>query len=401
MRKIIFINRYFYPDHSATSQLLTDLVFDLTKQNVDVQVITSRQIYDNPSSKLHAVETVCGVHIKRVWTSRFGRGRLWGRVLDYLTFYLSTAWCLARTVDRGDVVVAKTDPPLISVVAAVMVGMRGATLINWVQDMFPEVASALGVKGMAGVESLLRRLRNFSFRIASTNVALGNRMAAKIIAQGINPEKVKVIPNWSDGMKVKPIASDQNTLRKEWGVHDKFVVGYSGNMGRAHEFRTIIDTANLLKFDRNIVFIFIGNGANREWIGAEVRKLQLGNVIFKPYQDQDKLTQSLCVPDIHIISLWPKLEGLIVPSKFYGIAAAGRPALYIGDSDGEIPKILREEQCGYTINVGDAEGAAMYLRKLSSDRDAAYRMGLNSRSVFERRFDRKLSLALWREILQL
>lgn len=400
MGKIIFINRYFYPDHSATSQLLTDLAFALAREGRDVRVITSRQAYDNPLSELPAVESVNGVSIIRVWTSRFGRRRLWGRAVDYVTFYISAAWRLAMTAAQDDVIIAKTDPPLISVMAAAVVKLRKATLINWIQDLFPEVASALGINGINVLAPVLLKLRNASLRTAKINVVLGNRMAERIIAQGISSERIRVIHNWADGKDIKPLTRGDNQLREEWGLRNGFVVGYSGNMGRAHEFRTIIDAAELLKDEAGIVFLFVGDGAYRAWLEREVAKRGLGNVIFRPYQERGRLTQSLGVADVHLISLQPSLEGLIVPSKFYGIAAAGRAVLYIGDPDGEIPRIVRREKCGLTVSPGDSETVANCLRQWSLNRELVSEMGKNARTAFERRFDKEQALAAWREVLQ-
>jgi len=145
LMKIVFLNRYFFPDHSATSQLLSDLTFHLASQGREVHVITSRQLYDEPDTPLLSKEVVNGVMVQRVWTSRFGRGSLPGRALDYLTFYLSTLFALLRTVSRGDIVVAKTDPPLLSLVVAPVAWLKGARLVNWLQDVFPEVAGAVGM----------------------------------------------------------------------------------------------------------------------------------------------------------------------------------------------------------------------------------------------------------------
>lgn len=401
MGKVIFVNRYFYPDHSATSQLLSDLAFDLAQHAVDVHVITSRQVYDNPGFVLSSAERINDVSVRRVWTSSFGRQRLWGRAVDYLTFYASATWQLWRTVTKGDVVVAKTDPPLVSVIAAVVSRIRGAALINWVQDLFPEVASALGVKPVKAIDFLLRRLRNFSLHNAKFNVVLGERMAARIADQGVDPKSVRVIHNWSDGRVVKAIAHDQNDLRRRWGLEGKFVIGYSGNMGRAHEFRTIIESADLLRNESGTIFLFIGGGAFRTWLEREATTRGLSNVIFRPYQERSRLSQSLGVADVHLISLQPSLEGLIVPSKFYGIAAAGRAVLYIGDPEGEIPRIIRNEKCGQTVMVGDAETLANCLRRWSADSGLVSEMGRNARLVFERRFDKDRALAAWREVLQL
>src|SRR4029077_12500742 len=150
--KVVFVNRFFYPDHSATSQILADLTFHLAKTGIAVHVITGRQVYDDPDSTLPSNDLIQGVRVIRVWTTRFGRQNLLGRTFDYLTFYLSTAWSLFALVKPGDVVIAKTDPPLISVVAAMVVKSREAKLINWIQDLFPEVAGALNIGGIGRLE---------------------------------------------------------------------------------------------------------------------------------------------------------------------------------------------------------------------------------------------------------
>src|SRR5688572_28796716 len=110
--RLIFINRYFHPDHSATSQMLSDLAFALADRGHEVAVITGRQRYDAPTDTLPPRETASGVAIHRVWTTRFGRANLIGRTIDYATFYLTAGWRLWRLARPGDVVVAKTDPPM-------------------------------------------------------------------------------------------------------------------------------------------------------------------------------------------------------------------------------------------------------------------------------------------------
>src|SRR5205809_1991543 len=148
--KIVFVNRFFFPDQSATSQILTDLGFYLAGSGHDVHVVASRQRYEEPGASLPPAEVARSVKIHRIWTSRFGRDNLLGRTVDYLTFYLSAGWRLSLIVRHGDTLVAKTDPPLISIVVAVVARLRGARLINWVQDVFPETARALGVRGVNG-----------------------------------------------------------------------------------------------------------------------------------------------------------------------------------------------------------------------------------------------------------
>jgi len=399
MPKIIFVNRFFYPDHSATSQLLTDLAFHMAKTGSSVYVVTSRQSYDDPDSVLVTNDSVQGVRVVRVWTTRFGRQNLAGRALDYLTFYLSAARGLLVLLERGDIVVAKTDPPLVSVVAATTAKIRGARLINWTQDLFPEVAGALRVGGIGLLTGVLRWIRNWSLRAAHTNVAIGDCMAKKVAEEGIREDAIRVIHNWSDGLAIQPVGRKKNDLRREWGLQSKFVVGYSGNMGRAHEFDTILNAAETLRDHTEIVFLFIGAGPQRDRIKDEVQRRALGNILFKPYQPRERLTLSLSVPDVHLISLQPSLEGLIVPSKFYGIAAAGRPTLYVGDSEGEIPSILSQENCGYTISIGDSRGLADCILKMSQDDELVRQLGKCARAAFDRQYDKSHALRAWEQLL--
>jgi len=394
--KVFFINRFFYPDHSATSQLLTDLACHLAQSNLDVGVVTSRQAYDNPDAVLEDRDVVQSVHITRVWSSRFGRQRLWGRAIDYSTFYLSALWCLLRSVRAGDVVIAKTDPPLLSVVGALVAHIRGAVLINWIQDLFPEVASALAVQGSGWLERPLRTLRNRSLLAARRNVVIGDGMAQKLREEGIPSDRIRVIHNWADGQAIQPVDREKNELRRQWNLDEKFVVGYSGNFGRAHEFDTILSAAEILRDLTHVVFLFIGDGAHVTSMKRTVERKDLRNVIFKPYQPRDQLSMSLSVPDLHVISLRPSLEGLIVPSKFYGIAAAGRPMLYIGNTNGEIPQLIRSEQCGFSVEMHHAQETADVIVRLTQDESTCRRLGNRARSLFDRRFEKSYAMEHWR-----
>lgn len=398
--KIVFVNRFFSPDHSATSQLLSDLAFYLVQQDFIVHVVTCRQRYDDPEARLPSFEQVSGVQVHRVWTSRFGRGRLIGRGFDYLTFYLCAFIKLVWLLKRGDVVVAKTDPPMISVVVGWSARIKGARLVNWLQDVFPEVAVELGVKVLGGrFGAWLHRFRDSSLRAASMNVVIGERMADKVRGCGVDADKVRVIPNWADGTDIVPLHARENALRGQWGLEGKFVVGYSGNMGRAHDFDTMLRSAELLRANKAICFLFIGAGKQLVHIQNEVIRLGLDNVVFQPYQPREMLTQSLGVSDIHVVSLLPQLEGLIMPSKLYGIMAAGRPTIFVGAKDGELARMLETEGCGICVEVGNAADFANVVFALSREPDKSYAMGVQARRVFDSRFGKQISLALWREAI--
>ena len=398
--KIIFINRYFYPDHSATSQLLSDLAFDLASRGQEIHVITGCQLYSDPHAALSAEESIHGVHVHRVSTSRFGRSNLLGRAADYLTFYLGATWRLLRLVGQGDIVVAKTDPPMMSVPASWAVKLKRGVQVNWVQDLFPEVATSMDVYGLRLAAPMLKRLRNQSLRSSRTNVVLGEVMAERLREEGIPSDQITIIENWADGDAIQPVRRQDNPLLYEWGLGDKFVLGYSGNMGRVHEFKTMIDAAERLKVVDEIAFVFIGDGMARGWLESEAARRGLTNVQFYPYQSADRLQWSLSVPDVHFVSLRPTLEGLIVPSKFYGIAAAGRPIIHIGDPDGEIARILDRERCGWSFCIGEVDALSVCILRLFRHKMEVIDAGLCARRAFDRKYSRVHALDSWRVLLQ-
>jgi len=388
----IFLNRYFHPDHSATSQILSDLAFYLAQRGYTVRIITSCQRYDDPAARLPPCEHFDNLHIHRVWTSTFGRSRLVGRAFDYLSFYFSASWRLSRLVRRGDVVIAKTDPPLIAVPALWITRWRGAKGINWLQDVFPEVAMALGMGGRG--MGVLQTFRNWTLRKAVLNIVIGERMAAYLRHLGIT--RVRVIPNWADSRAITPLLNERNPLRQEWGLTDRFVVGYSGNLGRAHEFDTVLAA---MKQRPDCVFLFIGGGHQYRALQDTVAEQGLENAVFKPYQPRERLQQSLAVADVHWVSLLPELEGYIVPSKFYAIAAAGRPVIFIGDCDGELARIIQRADCGRAINVGDGAELARILREYRDDPALKAQHGTNARQLLQTQYDKAIALQAWESAL--
>ena len=379
--------------------MLSGVAFALAGRGWPVVVITSRQRYDAPRESLPPQEVVQGVTVHRVWTSRFGRTSLLGRSFDYATFYLSAAWTIWRLARAGDVVVAKTDPPVLSIVAAPICYVRRAHLVNWLQDIFPETAEALRVGGpIARVPyALLRRLRNWSLGVARRNVVLGERMATRLERLGVRREQIEQIPNWADGGTIVPVSREDNPLRSLWSLGDAFIVGYSGNLGRAHEIDTLIEAMSVVAKTSAtpVLWLFVGGGALIERLKAEAARRGLDCVRFEPYQPRELLAQSLSAADVHLASLRPELEGLIVPSKFYGIAAAGRPCLFIGDADGEIARLLERHQCGLTVATGDGAGLAEAVLALAANRSECRLLGERARRAFEAELDLPIAVERW------
>lgn len=395
--RVVFVNRFFYPDISATSQILSELAFALAEDGLEVYVITSRLSYLGPAPTLAPAENVNGVEVRRVWTTRFGRRNYLGRMFDYLTFYPACFFAMLTEARPGDILVAKTDPPLISVVVALAASLRRATLVNWIQDLFPDVASRLKVPGFGSwTADILRHLRDWGFKRAALNVVIGKKMAHLLGQRGIAPESIALIPNWADGSLIKPLIPEENALRGAWGLSGKFVVGYSGNLGLAHDAEAFLQVAERLKGEPEIVFLFIGGGGRSDVFRQEVEKRRLSNVRFEPYQPREALGLSLTAPDLHLVSLLPNLEGLIVPSKFYGALAAGRPVAFIGDIQGELAHEITDARCGGVFAPSNTLGLAAFIANLARNSDDAKSMGARARSLFMEKYEKSGRIAAWR-----
>jgi glycosyltransferase involved in cell wall biosynthesis len=381
--------------------MVSDLAFELASSGKEVHVISSRQLYDKPGANLTAYEIAQGVHIHRVGTTSFGRSRLPGRAMDYLSFYF-TSWRCALSIARaGDIIVAKTDPPMISLIGMAAAKQRGAKLINWMQDVYPEIAIEFGVPFLTTpVRRFLFWLRDMSLKAATTNVVLGQLSAKLALSRGVPAKAVTVIHNWSDEDEIVPIAPADNTLRQAWGLSDKFVVGYSGNLGRTHEFLTMLSVSERFRNDDRIVFLVIGGGHQNDGLAHEVKSRGLErSYLFAPYQDAGALKYSLGVPDVHWISLRPRFEGLIVPSKFYGIAAAGRPMISVGSKQGELGRLVEKHKCGFAIEEGDVDSLESAITLLFQDHHLCETMGHRARSMLDHHFTRRQAFDYWQTLI--
>lgn len=393
--RVYFCNRYVTPDLSATSQLLTDLATDLAARGVSVTLLGSRQRYDDASALLPETERIDGVDVLRVGSSRFGRDGLLGRVLDYLDYLRGARRVLKAHLQPGDLVVAMTDPPMLGSALVGISSRRGAGCVQWLQDLFPEVADGVFGRGVRLLSAPLRVLRNRSLRRSRHLVLISEAMATRIAAVGVPRERITVIENWTDDVTIQPLAAADNPLRAAWGLQGKFVVGYSGNLGRAHDWRTMLETAAQLRDRDDIRFVLIGGGRGMREFADAVKAQGLENVRFQPYQPREALAHSLSLPDLHWLTLQLALEGCIFPSKWYGILAAGRPALFIGDTDGEIAQRLRESGCGWAVAPGDVAAARTGIERLATAPEEAAAMGERARALLDTRHTRPQALVRW------
>lgn len=398
---VIFVNRFFWPDESATSQMLSDLAWHVDEQGFRVTVIAGQNGLTK-AERLPKKEFRQGVEIHRVWTASIGGRTTAGKSLQFLTFYVTAFFRLLRIAEPGSTIVVKTDPPLFSVVAAVAARLRRARLVNWLQDLYPEVAGELGTPMARGVVGrFLQRMRNLALRQASMNVAIGHLMAKRVASEGVDRSKIVVIPNWAD--EVALAAADdaaRSAVRVAWGIApETFVVGYSGNLGRAHEAQTMLETAVALENRSDIKFVIVGGGFEYERFQREALDRGLRNILFLPPQPRSQLDSVFAAFDAQWLSLRPELEGLVVPSKFYGILASGKPVIMIGSRSGELAGVVAAFRNGFVVETGDAASLQEQIVTLAEDREIAKAMGNRSRLASESVYPIGSALVRWSGLL--
>jgi colanic acid biosynthesis glycosyl transferase WcaI len=356
---LLFLNRVYPPADGATGQLLAELAPELVHSGWQVTVLTSR-----PGGETPRAEMIAGVRVERVSGLPLTRASLRRRALSYLSLYPALLLRALR-LPRADVVVTLTDPPLLAVLGPALKWLKGSRLVHWAQDLYPEVAEALGVLRPGGVLArLCRGLSTWALRQHDVIIAVGRCMKQRLCARGLAPERVWVIPNWAPATVQAADPSAGQTFRKQHGLEDRFVVMYSGNLGLAHPFEAVLDAAQLLRDLRpQIVFVVIGSGPRLAWVQHQAAARQLTNVRFLPPQPREDLAASLGAADLHLVTMHPALTGLVVPSKVYGALAAGRPCLFLGPAESEVAQLIQQFNCGEVLPA--ATGAVLADRILA------------------------------------
>lgn len=398
--RLIILNQFFYPDHSATSQLMTDLAESLVERGVEVTAVSSRGRYTG-GEKLSRRGNYNGVCIERAWATGFGKRTVLRRVSDYLSFYLGASWRLLR-LPSHDVVMALTTPPLIGLAALLIGRLRRMRVIMLVQDVYPDIAVALGTLKAGSFTTkamnwISRQVLKRSDRIVVLSESMRERISSKI--GGTRASRIDVIHNWADGTDIRPLNGSSNPFVVEHNLGESFVVLFSGNLGRVNEFSTVLEAALLLRDRSDIVFLFVGDGAKANEIGEFRRKHDLANLKLLPYQPRHQLRYSLAAGHALLVTLADGLAGLSVPSKAYAIMAAGRPLLFVGDPHSDIARIIIRDRCGAVVASGDSSGLAEVISDWSSDASKLKEFGSAARSLFEERFDRRHAVSAYLETL--
>ena len=376
--RILLLNQFFYPDSAATSQLLTDLARGLAAEGHSVRAICGRSSYA-ASDALNPPD----VEIVRTPDLPFGRSLL-ARVCSYTSFLSGALW-YSLLGPRPDLILTLTTPPVLGVLGSLLKTIAGARHFIWEMDVYPDIAIDLEV---LNPRSWLTRAMGAAFdnsrRGADGIIALGECMRARLIRRGIPQGLIHIAENWADGREIHPLPfPDPEPLR----------ILYSGNLGLAHDVETIRAAIHHFRSDSRFHVHFAGAGAQRCALELFCRDHQVVNISFAGYRPYDDLARSLGACHLGLVTQKPATLGSVVPSKTYGLMAAGRPILYIGPREATPARIVGRFRCGWQIDPGDAAGLVALLELLAANPGLIREAGARGRKAFLQHYDLPIGVA--------
>jgi len=400
---VAFFNRSFYPDATATGQLLTELCETLVETHgcrvsvvAGVPLLRPTAAASRTPTTAGPRETYRGIEILRARGTRFAKRRFAGRFTNYVSYFLSACYAGLR-LERPEVVVAQTDPPIIGLAAYLAARRFGVPFVMAYKDIFPEVGRLLEDFQSETVNRVLEGVNRFLVRKADRVLALGETMRRMLIeGKGADPAKTLVIPDWADCTAITP-GSKHNPFSLAYGLADKFVVMHSGNIGLSQGLETLVEAAEHLGGFADVDVVFVGDGVRKQALEEGVRARGLRNVRFLPFQPKDGLRDSFATANVFVICLKRGMAGSIVPSKLFAILAAGRPFVAAVEESSEVATIAREFDCGLVAAPGEPRDLAEKILKLYRDRGLAVRMGENGRRA-GLRFDRGKQVAAYYDV---
>lgn len=402
LKHILFFSRSFWPDTEATGQFITELCAELANK-YKVTVIAGCSYYIKEdyfrAFSLYRKEKLGKVTIFRVMHTKFWKGNLVGRIMNWLTYGI-LALLVALRLKKVDLIIISTDPPFLGILAMVLKKIKSTAFIYNCRDLYFDVAMVLGKLKPGLIAKVYDYLDKKAFNAAATVVPLGLSMQRRLIAKGVDRRRIRVISDWVDTGVIKPVAKENNPLLRELGLENKFIIMYSGNIGLTQNLDSILRAVADIKKPSSFFLVFAGEGAAKKGLRELAQELGVQEVLFLPYQPMEMLSYSLGMADLHIVSFQKGLSGAIVPSKVYGIMAAARPYLAIGDKESEPAILANEFGCGLLVEPDDIVGITKAFDWALAHTEELRQMGKRGRELAEARFDKNSVLKDWFSLLE-
>jgi glycosyltransferase involved in cell wall biosynthesis len=397
--QVIVLSQFMFPESNATGHLLTTLAVGLVRKGVTAKAYCARPSYYGPSDVPRILDHQ-GVVIRRLWSTQFGRVGMLGRITDAVTF-LASAMVQMLRFPRHSVILVVTNPPLLPLVGALRKLVFGNPFVVVVHDVYPEIAVRLGALKSNGIgHRLLKVCDSLTLAHADAVVVLGRDMRDELARKmrSRHSERVHVIPNWADSKQISPMPKQTSSIIQREGLADKFVVQYSGNLGWAQGIEILLEAACLLR-DENVTFMLVGEGQELPRLKSLATTRHLINVVFLPRAEWSTLSDSLAACDVAVVPLRQGVEGLSVPSKYYGVLASARPVIAIMPSTAEVARSVTENRCGLVSPPGDPNALAAAIRTLKSNPALALEFGRNARIAFDALYTSEHGIAAYYALL--
>lgn len=396
------ITQFYPPDYAATGQLIEELAFQLSQQEIKVQIFTGQPGYAFERKSAPTTEAYDRLVVRRSRTTQIWPQRIRGKVINGLLFCLRSGIHLLKHSQRGNVLLVTTAPPYLPVLGLLANLCFKLPYICLIYDLYPDVAIQLNVVSqknwLAQIwHEINRAVWGRSRQIIVLSPTMKQRITTKYPALA---DKISVIHSWANPNTIVPIAKQDNWFATQHKLTEKFTVLYSGNMGRCHDMETILEAANQLQQEA-IQFVFIGSGAQYQGCVDQAQDMGLNNCLFLPYQDKQTLPYSLTACDLSLVSISPGMEGLVAPSKLYGTLAAGRPVAIICESHSYLRQILSAADCGRAFVNGDGQGLAHFIRDLAGNHELAVRLGAAGRRYLLSHFTPEIIASQYSNVIKM
>ena len=389
-RRVLLLNRSYWPDGEATGQLLTELAEDLAGR-YEVTVIVGRP-NANPSGETYrsiGTQMRHGVRVVRVPHTRLPKHPLICRAINFITF-LFMAVVRGVLMRRQHVIVLESDPFLLALFGGLLRWRHRAKLVIYLQDIHPDLGVAIGRLKVNPLVKYLRSALRRAYRTADRLIVPSNDMRRTLIAGGASESACQTIPNWIDTDQVRPTDAPNGFRVREGIAPSQFVVMYSGNFGATQQIEYLLDAAERLRDKTDLLFALVGGGSAERGLRARAGDRQLANVKFFPYQPKERLGESLSAADVHLISVHPRALDYLMPSKLYGIMAAGRPILAAIRPESELAEFIVNEDIGMVIPPNNAEALALAIEQARMAAGRLAEQGQRARRLAEREYDRRI-----------
>ena len=396
--RILVLNQYFRPDQAASAQRITDLAEDLARRH-DVTALVGRPSYGPVNtSPNHQPTSNSAVRVWYVPSTTFVRYRTWKRVLNYVTYLAGTLFA-GLFVSQPDVVIAASDPPLLSVVGLWLSCAHRATFVHLMWDVQPEVAISLGLLRSGRLSRVLSNFNRRAIRHAACVIVPTAAIARTAIDLGVLPERVHTIPHWED-IDVVRVRPKVNPFSREHDLANRFVVMYAGNHGLTQELERYLDLAVRLRDLDDVTMVFVGEGAAKSALQARVAALGLTTVRLLPYEPRETMAYSLAAADVFLAPVAAGLTRFMLPSKIFTILASGRPLIAALDASSDLCDLVRRSQCGFVVEPGDVSAVEKHIRWLHCHPDACREMGERGRRAAETLYARSVVTPQFMDLLR-